>query len=678
MRSAADQLWNRLGRLAYGADYNPEQWNEATWIQDVELMTEAGVNLVSLAIFGWASLQPRPDEFDFSWLDRVMDLLSDAGIAVCLGTATASPPPWLSTMHPETLPVDRDGRRLWPGSRQHFCPSSPVFREHAARLVQRLAQRYGEHPALGAWHVGNEYGVHVSGCFCDVSADDFRRWLQARYGDLDALNRAWSTSFWSQRYGRWSEVLPPRLAPTFQNPAQQLDFFRFSSDALRECFENEVAVLRSVTPSVPVTTNFLGVWKPVDAFSWATREDFVSHDSYPDPADPEAAMGAAIAFDLMRGAGDGRRWLLMEQAPSAVNWRDCNQPKRPGLYRLWSWQAIAHGANGALSFQWRGSRGGAEMFHSAMVAQGGPDSPGFDAVAALGRELASVPLLASSVSEPAEVAIVMDWSSWWALELSSRPSSRVQLMPLLRAYYDPLWRATVPVELVHPATDLSRFRAVLAPNLYLLEDAWIESLTRFVQGGGQLVVGFFSGIVDANDVIRPGRFPGGLRDLLGVEIEQFWPLPEGERVGLRLASGTAGTGELWSEELRPTDADVVGRFEGGELDGCPALTRVRRGQGLAWYVSTLPDAPTLARILEEVLSLAGAQGLLKQPAVGVEATLRGTEHEQLLFLLNHGLESVSVEPAGDYESLLGAPVQAGTVFMDAQDVRILRRPRRAR
>ncbi|HXM56208.1 MAG TPA: beta-galactosidase, partial [Candidatus Dormibacteraeota bacterium] len=319
----------KLRHLAYGGDYNPEQWPEEVWREDVRLMREAGVNLVTVGVFSWSWLEPEPGRFEFGWLDRVLELLHGAAVSVDLATATASPPPWLAHRHPETLPVLADGTRLWPGGRQHYCPSSPAYREAARRLVEALADRYGRHPAVVLWHVNNEYGNHVPSCWCDESAAAFRAWLRGRYGTLDALNEAWGTAFWSQRYAAWEEVLPPRRAPTWTNPSQELDFRRFSSDAVLECFEMERAVLAERSPDVPVTTNFIGFLKQMDYWKWAAREDVVSNDSYPDPSDPDAHVGAAMVADLMRSLGGGRPWLLMEQTSNRVNWRERNAAKAP-------------------------------------------------------------------------------------------------------------------------------------------------------------------------------------------------------------------------------------------------------------------------------------------------------------------------------------------------------------
>jgi len=381
-------LVKKVPHVLYGGDYNPEQWPEEVWKEDVRLMQEAGVNLVSLGIFSWAKLEPRPGEYDFAWLDRIVDLLHEGGVMVDLATATASPPPWLAKLHPESLPVTKDGVTLYPGARQHYCPSSTAYRERAAELVRRVADRYEEHPALAMWHVNNEYGCHVAECYCDASAAHFREWLRERYGDLGELNEAWGTAFWSQRYSNWDEILPPRTAPTFTNPTQQLDFRRFSSDALLECFEMEKEILREATPDVPITTNFMGFFKPVDYWKWAEREDVVSHDLYPDPADPAAHVGAAMTYDLMRSLGGGEPWVLMEQTSVRVNWRERNVPKKPGQMRLWSYGAVARGADGIMFFQWRASRAGAEKFHSAMVPHVKPeDSRSWKEVRQLGGEL---------------------------------------------------------------------------------------------------------------------------------------------------------------------------------------------------------------------------------------------------------------------------------------------------
>ncbi|NGO09077.1 beta-galactosidase [Streptomyces sp. HC44] len=639
----------RPAGIAFGGDYNPEQWPEEVWAEDVSLMKEAGVSMVTAGIFSWAKVEPRPGEYDFTWFDRVMDNLAGAGVAVCLATMTASPPPWLSRLHPEILPETADGRRMWPGGRQHYCPSSAVYRRYATRLVEQLAGRYADHPALETWHIGNEYGCHTAMCWCDESAADFRRWLSDRYGTVEALNDAWSTAFWSQRYDTFDEVLPPRLAPTFPNPAQQLDFARFSDDALLRCYLAEKEVLRRITPDVPVTTNFIGVNKPVDAFRWAAEEDVVSVDVYQDPHEEDTHIAAGFIFDVTRSARGGQPWMLMEQAPSAVNWRDRNGPKPPGRMRLWSWQAVAQGADAVLYFQWRQSRGGAEKYHSAMLPHGGTGTRTFHEVRELGRELASVPQIAGTRCT-SDVALVMDWNSWRALELDSHPSTALDQTDIALAHYRPLFEAGVACDVVPPDRDLSGYRLVVVPNLYLLRERDAERLTDFVRGGGHLLVSFFSGIVDDCDRVHLGGYPAPLREVLGLRVEEFWPLREQDSVKVRHHDGTVGQADLWSEVVVPEDAQPVAVFDSGPLTGQPAVTRNSFGQGSAWYVATRLAPQAMRALTDEVCRTAGVGPVLAGLPEQVQATVREGDGGRFLFLLNHGSEQVSVrlpEPMTD-------------------------------
>ncbi|MFJ1967425.1 beta-galactosidase [Streptomyces sp. NPDC087903] len=639
----------RPAGIAFGGDYNPEQWPEEVWAEDVTLMKEAGVSLVTAGIFSWAKVEPRPGEFEFAWFDRVMDNLAGAGVAVCLATMTASPPPWLSRLHPEILPETADGRRMWPGGRQHYCPSSGVYRRYATRLVEQLATRYADHPALEMWHIGNEYGCHTPMCWCDGSAADFRRWLSDRYGDIGALNDAWSTAFWSQGYDSFDEVLPPRFAPTFPNPGQQLDFARFSDDALLRCYLAEKDVLRRITPDVPVTTNFIGVHKSVDAFRWAAEQDVVSVDVYQDPHDHDTHIAAGFIFDVTRSARGGRPWMLMEQAPSAVNWRDRNGPKPPGRMRLWSWQAIAQGADAVLYFQWRQSRGGAEKYHSAMLPHGGTGTRTFREVRELGRELASVPQLAGARST-AEVALVLDWNSWWALELDSHPSTALDQMNIALAHYRPLFEAGIPCDVVPPDRDLSGYRLVVVPNLYLLRERDAERLTDFVRGGGHLLMSFFSGVVDEYDRVHLGGYPAPLREVLGLHVEEFWPPAERETVNVRHRDGTVSGADLWSEVVVPEGAETVAVFDSGALAGQPAVTRHAFGEGSAWYVATRLAPQAMRNLMDEVRDAAGVGPVVTGLPEQVQATVRESDGGRFVFLLNHGREQVEVglpEPMTD-------------------------------
>ena len=655
----------------YGGDYNPEQWPEEVWGEDVRLMREAGVNLVSLGIFSWARLEPRPGEYDFDWLDSIMDLLHDNGVMVDLATATASPPPWLARLHPESLPVTREGFTLYPGARQHYCPSSPAYRERASGLVRRIAERYKEHPALAMWHVNNEYGDHVKACFCDVSAEAFRGWLRERYVSLDALNEAWGTAFWSQRYGEWEEILPPRIAPNFPNPTQQLDYHRFSSDALLECFKMERDILEEVTPGVPATTNFLGFLKALDLWRWAEEQDVVSVDLYPDPADPEAHVGAAMIHDLMRSLGGGDPWILMEQTTVRVNWRERNVPKRPGQMRLWSLGAAARGADGIMFFQWRQSRAGAEKFHSAMVPHVDPEtSRSWQEVKRLGLDLGKLDAVLDARIE-AEVAIVLDWNSWWALELDSKPSTDVKLLDGLRSFYDPLYEANIPVDFAHPGADLSSYKLVLAPNLYLLTDGSAENIRRYVADGGTLLVSFFSGIVDENDHVRLGGYPAPFKEVLGLFVEDFVPMATGEANRLDTQDGETFQCDLWADLIHPRGAETLASYKEGFYAGTPAATRNAFGNGTAYYLGTRPDRRYTSLILQTVCERAGVSPTIQAPP-GVDAVRRRTEDASYLFLLNHNDEAVEVRLPEPGRDLFTDSEHGSTLTLGPLEVAVLR------
>ena len=440
--------------IALGCDYNPEQWPRAVWREDVRLMQAAGVGFVTLGVFSWALLEPRPGEFDFGWFDEVVELLADGGIAIDMATATAAPPPWLTTAHPEILPVDHAGHTLWPGSRQSWCPSSPVFREHALALVEQMARRYGAHPAVRLWHVSNELGCHNGRCWCDVSAAAFRRWLADRYGDIEKLNDAWGTTFWSQHYTTFDEVLPPRITPAVPNPTQQLDFARFSSDALLDYHRAERDVLRQHS-TVPVTTNFMisEHQSEQDYFAWAPDMDVVSQDHYLDHRLPHPRAEQAFADDLTRGVAGGS-WLLMESATSAVNWQPVNVAKRPGELLVDSLRHVARGADGVGFFQWRASRAGGEKFHSALVPHAGPDSARFREVVALGAALKAIGEVAGA-PVAADVALLWDWNAWWACDLDSHPSGELRYVDAPQRWHRALTELGATVDVVHPSADLS-------------------------------------------------------------------------------------------------------------------------------------------------------------------------------------------------------------------------------
>lgn len=658
-------------RILYGGDYNPEQWPPEVWHEDAALMREAGVNLATVGVFSWARLEPAPGEFDFSWMRVVLDILHGAGVDVCLATPTAAPPPWLPTLYPESLPVDVNGMRYSPGSRQHFCVHSPAYRRHAAGIVRQLAAELGEHPAVRMWHVHNEYACHVPRCYCEQSAAAFRDWLRRRYGTAAALNEAWGTDFWSQRYRSFGEVLPPRATPTHGNPSQELDYRRFWSDSYLEEFTQERDLLRAATPDLPVTTNFMGFFKPLDYFTWAGAEDLCSTDNYPDPSEPDSPLLSAMHYDLIRSLRKETPWLLMEQTTFRVNWRPVNSAKAPGEMRCGSYQALARGAAGVMFFQWRASRAGAEKFHSAMLPHAGTASPVWRAVADLGRELPGLAEL-NGARVAADCAIVFSWPNWWALELPCRPSAQITMLDQVRWMYRAVFEAGATADFVLPDADLSGYPLVLVPSLYLLTEAEGRNLADFVERGGTAVISFWSGIADESDRVYLGPYGGPLRELFGGEVLDVVPLQPGEAAELTWKDGRTSAGTHWLDIIAEGAGDVLATCASAPWAGGPVVLETRRGAGSAVYLGTRLDDAALRDLLTVRLSRRG-DAPVPLPA-GVERVIRRGAQASYEFLLNHGSGTAQIRLAAGGTELLSGGAVAQPLELPPRGVAIVRRP----
>lgn len=615
--------------MYYGGDYNPEQWPSDVWPRDADLMRAAGVNLVSLGMFSWSRIQPAEGEFDFDWLDEVIGLLHTHDIAVNLATATASPPSWATHRYPEMLPQLADGTVLWPGSRQHYAVTSPVYRRLARELVTTIARRYADHPAVVMWHVNNEFGCHVPYDYSDNARDAFQAWLRRRYGDVDALNAAWGTDFWSQRYTAFEQVLPPRTAPYSQNPAAVLDFRRFTSDATLELLIMERDAIRAAGAAQPITTNFMGPFHALDYWRWAGEVDFIADDSYPDPADPQSFRRAAFTRDLMRSLGGGKPWILMEQATNAVNWRPANAPKAPGQMAALSIQAVARGATGVMFFQWRQSRSGSEKFHSAMLPHAGTQTRTWREVVRLGAELPTLPKMAMTADD-VKVALLFDWDNLWAV---SNPDHPVELdyTDIVVRWYAAIHRQHIQVDIRKADHDLSGYDVVIAPLQYLLPAAAGANLVDYVRRGGHLLVAGFTDIVDEHDAFRDGGFLTQLGPTLGIRLEDFGALPDGSSVSFRLDDSDQ-VGATYAEQIEPAGATVLARFSAGRPNGAPAFTSHRAGAGTAYYLATLPDDQGMQAVTRYVFDRAGVAEVLPAAHPDVEA-IRAGEH---LVVINHG------------------------------------------
>jgi beta-galactosidase len=663
-------------KVPYGGDYNPEQWPEQVWAEDHRLFDAAGIDTLTVGVFVWALTQPAPDVYDFTVLDRILARAADEGRAVCLATGTGAHPAWLARAHPEVTRVDFEGRRHRFGQRHNSCPSSPVFRRLSAELARRLARRYAGHPAVIAWHVGNEYG---GACYCELCAAGFRDWLRARYGTLERLNGAWYTTFWSHTFTDWAQIEPPSaLTEHWRGPDHTafqgitLDYLRFMSDAMLATFRDEKAAIRESDPDTPVTTNFMGAYRPIDYHRWARDLDFASWDNY--PPDDHSPHRAAFAHDLIRGLKDGQPFWLMEQTPGTTACRDVNPVKRPGVMRLWSWQAVAHGADAVLFFQMRASRGASEKYHGAVIGHAGRDDTRvFREVAALGAELDRVGDAVLGARTPARVAVLFDWDSWWALELSDGPSRLVRYLPVVLDYYQAVWAAGVDVDVLPVTADLSAYDVVVAPVLHMVKGDLAARLADVARRGGSVLTTFLSGRVDEDDNAFLSDVPGPLGDLMGIRVDE-WDAREAEVVN-PVSFGDRQVGaRLVFEIVIPRGAETVATYQADFYAGTPAVTRNAFGAGEAWYVATALDTDGVRAVVRRVLDRHGLHG--PYPAApGLETARRVTpDGRQLTFLLHHGPDPVELAGHADAVDLLtGARIARGQPFrVSPGDVLLLR------
>lgn len=665
---------DKLPYIYYGGDYNPDQWPEEIWQEDMRLFKLAGINIVTLPVFSWAKLQPSEDTYDFEWLDKIIATVAAEGIFLCLATSTAAQPAWMSRLYPEVLPVDIDGRKRTHGSRVNFCPNSPVYRMFSQRLAVKMAEHYGHHPSLLVWHIGNEYAPH---CYCDTCASSFRTWLQKKYGTLEVVNRVWNMSFWSHTVYEWEEIVPPTNLngnnKCFQGIA--LDYKRFMSDAILECYQGEYDKIKEITPDIKITSNIWGLFNGLDLKKWADRMDVVSWDSYPQMNEPMSNV--AMRHDYMRGLKDGQPFMLMEQTPSQQNWQPYNSLKRPGVMRLWSYQAIAHGADTVMFFQLRRSVGACEKYHGALIAHAGHEHTRvFKECTQLGMELQVLgDTLLDSVTE-SKVALLFDIDTWNAVEMTSGPNVDLDYLKQAQKYYKAFYDLNVSVDVISPLSDFSKYELIIAPVMYMLKPGVSDRLKLFVKQGGTFVTSFFSGIVNENDIVTLGGYPGELRELLGIWVEEIDSLqPEmTNKIVMDSAFGEL-RGEyecgLLCDLLHLEGAEALGVYGRDFYAGMPAITRNTFGQGEAYYVATDPEQRFLEQLSQTIcerLNLATTH----QAPEGVEIRNRQKDDKTYTFVLNHNAyETAVLLNAGSYRDLLSHRVYERTLVLEPYGVAIL-------
>lgn len=675
---------NKIKGFFYGADYNPDQWSEETWIEDIRLMKIYGVNVVTLPVFSWAKLQPSENEFDFSWLDKIINLLYENGIYVNMATPTAAQPAWMSKKYPDITRTDIYGRKRKHGGRVNFCPNSPEYRRFSKAIAGEMAEHYKDNPAIVLWHVNNEYGAY---CYCENCRQAFIKWLKNKYITLENLNRCWYTSFWSHTIYDWdeievpsalTEILPGALAGRdgtyFQSIA--IDYKRFMSNSLLECFKGEAEEIRKYHKETPITTNIWSISHELDLFRWGEQCDVASWDSYPSIKDHPSTI--AFRHDVIRGLKKGEPFLLMEQTPSQQNWQPYNAQKRPGVMRLLSYQCIAHGADGIMFFQWRQSLGACEKYHAAMVPHVGHENTRIEReLTQLGRELKSLQDKIIDSKTESKVAIIMDWPNWWGVEYSSGPSVDLTYIDRIMKYYRALYDLHISVDIVEPTADLSKYKMVIAPLLYMVSDDSIANIERFVSDGGTLITTFFSGIVDENDIVRAGGYPGAFRELLGIWVEEVDALYPDMKNGIKTEkqldeNQKSYECKLICEVVHNENAVVLGTFTEDYYQGFPAITENAYGNGKAIYVASEPEDNLIKVLVEKYCTEKNIEPIIKTNA-DVEIDRRVKDGNEYIFILNHSSSLQKILLGGKtYTDLLKGEILKNEVEIEPKEVLILK------
>ncbi|NLF30864.1 MAG: beta-galactosidase [Planctomycetes bacterium] len=669
----------------HGGDYNPDQWTPDVWDQDMRLMKLAGCNAMSVGIFAWTALEPAEGRFEFGWLDTIMDKLADNGAFAVLATPSGARPAWMSRKYPEVLRVKENRVRNLHGLRHNHCPTSPVYRQKVGIINRRLAERYKDHPALLVWHISNEYGGE---CHCDRCQEAFRQWLRKRYNnDLDTLNHAWWTGFWSHTYTDFAQIESPAPHGEPSLHGLNLDWKRFTTDIAIDFYRGEIAPLRELTPDTPITTNFMGLYTGLNYQKFSRELDVVSWDSYPSWHQQGAEswrLGAQTAFvhDVNRCLRGGRPFMLMESVPSATNWVQHAKIKRPGMHITSSLNAVAHGSDTVQYFQWRKSRGGSEKFHGAVVDHCGHEHTRvFGEIAELGKQLARLDAVIGS-GVAAEVAVVYDWENNWALNDAWGPKRGDKGYPATcQRHYESFWKAGVPVDVISMEDSFEGYKLLIAPMLYMVRPGVAERIEQFVKGGGVFVATYLTGIVDQTDLVFLGGWPGPLRKVLGIWAEEIDSLPPGETNCVVGADGNAlGLGRSYEARdycdlIHAESAEILATYGEGFYAGRPAVTVNAFGDGRAYYIASRNDQAFLddfyGRLMADLAVRRPLEALVPQ---GVSVAVRTDGTREFLFVMNFtgDVQTIDLGPTAVTDMVSGQAV-SGAITLPAFGSRVMQR-----
>ena len=618
--------------LLLGAAWYPEQWPESRWDNDLQLMQDAHLRVVRVGEFAWSSEEPAEGHYDLDWLERAIRLAEKHHIAVVLGTPTDAPPAWLTAKYPETLRVDADGRRAEHGGRRQFNYADPLYRKFCAEMATKLAQRFGHDPDVIGWQIGNEY---TDESFDARTRRQFDDWLEAHFHTLDALNRGWTTAYWSQTYDRWDEIPLPDMPN--ENPGLLLAYKHFVTDTWRSFQKVQIdAIRKHADPRQFITTNYGGLgWSDhFDHYVVAKDLSLASWDDYVGEGHLHAARNGAM-HDLVRGFKRANFWV-METQPGSVNWAPVNNALDRGETRAMAWQAVGHGADAVLYWQWRSALNGQEQYHGALVGPDGEPLPILSEVRQLGSEFERASAALAGTTPKAQVAILHSYDSRWAIDFQ-RFNRNYHQLDVLLDYYRPLRRQRLTVDIVNGDAPLDEYKLVVAPDLNVISPELAAHLLAYVKQGGDLLLGPRSGMKDEYNALNVERQPGPLAAALGGRVAEFYVLEAKVPVRGELGAGTAA---LWAERLEThaPDDQVLLRYgkSNGWLDGQAAMITRSVGKGRISYLGAVLDPALMERVMTWATSGAEVKAEFGPLPDGVEVCRRVGAGRTVFVLINHG------------------------------------------
>lgn len=689
-------LWSEVGPnmpphpgenpLLLGVDYYPDQTPEALWEEDARMMAEGGLTNVRIAEFAWALMEPEEGNYQFDWLRRALDVLHKYKIAVILGTPSAAPPPWLTVHYPDIVEVNERGERLRPGGRRFSCPTNATYRRLSLAIATQMAGAFRDSPAVIGWQIDNELTLGSSPrCYCDFCRAGFQSWLAAKYGSLENLNQSWGTVFWSQHYTDFAQIPVPLPSGADPNPGLALDYDRYQSLANASFLEEQLRMLRQTCPQHFVTTNNVGL--PLDTIDLRTlyqNLDFVAFDNYPGFVDmlleqrgQASSLGAdfipnaiALQHDFGRSLKKKPFLIMEEQVGKAGQSTFSPQPEK-GQIRLWSYQAVAHGAMGINYFRWDTATFGAEQYWHGMLNHDRSKSPAFDEIIQTIKELKSLGREVLYAPYVADVALVFDYDSSWALKIQPGHYA-LRYGNQITSWYGAISPAHTGIDVIGPADDLENYKIVFAPVAYVITEPQAQKIRSYVENGGVFVANFRLGVKTESSQIVHNSLPGLLRDVMGVTVADYVPiysLKQAVKFSSILA-GADGECGIWADVLNPQQAEVLGTYTSGQYASRAAITLHSFGKGKAVYVGADLTGPSLARVVRNFTRMAGVRPELEAPA-GVEFTVRRLGNKQWIFLLNHTPQRQMVKLPGNFRDLISRQPETGNTELAAYGVRVL-------